>query len=247
MRKAELTVVFSDVHHPVNDKRLWAQALQWLARHKKVIRRVVLLGDFMDVEALSEHGGNPQPPSLLEEVRPTKRALQQLRATLPDTDIEYLAGNHEYRFDRWVANHAKQLHGCVSLTELLGLKELGIRWHEYGKVFKVGKLNLVHGFWGGDHHAKKHLMEFGSSLLYGHLHRPQVYTRGLVDGTVHGAFAMPTMAQLQAQYLHNKPSGWMLGFGLVWSLPNGLFNVHMVLSNHGQWPDPLTGDIYGSR
>lgn len=230
-----------DVHFPAQDPGTWGAFTRYARDTQPDV--IVLGGDFVDLESMSSHGGNPTPPTFIAEIAPAREALQELRRICPNARIVYLEGNHETRLTRWLANNAKSLHGAIDLPSMLGLAELGIEWKPEGVPLKLGKLHFVHGFWTTDAHAKKHLMEYGSSVTYGHTHRPQSYTRGLVDGSVHGAFGMPCACKLDAPYLKNKPSGWLNGWGVYYVLPDGCFNAYSVFMNKGVAVAP-NGVIY---
>lgn len=233
--------IICDVHVPDHDKLLWANFLQWCRDEKP--SEIIICGDFLELESCSSHGGKVRPPLLLEDVAAGKFALDQLRAANPDAKIIYLEGNHEDRLKRKVVDNAPELNGALTLPELLGLKERGIPWYPYGEVVMRGKLGVTHGWWTSTHHAKKHLEELGCSIAYGHTHRPQVYTRGKVGGSTHGAFGMPCMRELEADWLKNRPTGWMSGFGVVYVHPDECFTLYMVLNNKGSFV--WNGRIYG--
>jgi predicted phosphodiesterase len=234
-----------DVHVPDHDPTVWAAWLDWCRNNRPDV--VVLGGDFMDVESMSSHGGNPDPPTLADEIRPAKACLREVRKANPDARIVYLEGNHETRFSRWIANNAKNLHGLVDLPALLGLEALGIEWLPEGKPLKLGKLRFIHGFSTVDAHAKKHFHDYGMrSVTYGHTHRPQIYTSGDIDGSVRGAFGMPCACRLEAPYLKNKPSGWMQGFGVYYVRASGCFHVYQVLFSNGIAVCPA-GRVYGKE
>lgn len=227
-----------DVHVPEHDPRAVEAFLAW-AKHEQP-DEIVIGGDFLELGSVSSHGGDPDPPHLVDELRPARELLRKIKSTCPDAKLVYLEGNHETRLTRWINDKAPGLAGALTLPVALGLEEMGIQWVPYGKTHKAGKLHFVHGFWCNDLHAKKHLLEYGSSVTYGHTHRPQIFTKGLVDGTVHGAFGMPCMRLLDAPYLNHKPSGWMQGFGIYYVMPSGHFTPHMVLINRGSF-------VYGGR
>jgi predicted phosphodiesterase len=233
--------IITDVHVPDHDQMLWANFLQWCRDEQP--QEVIVGGDFLELESCSSHGGTVRPPMLKEDVEDGKAALDQLRAANPDAKITYLEGNHEDRLNRKVVNDAPALDGALSLPEMLELKERGIAWHKYGEVVMRGKLGVTHGWYTPVHHAKKHLEELGCSVMYGHTHRPQVYTRGKVGGTTHGAFGLPCMRVLEAGWLKERPSGWMQGFGVVYPHEDGCFTPYVVLANRGTFV--WNGRIYG--
>lgn len=234
-------VVIGDVHIPDHDPLLWANFLQWCRDEQP--SEVVLCGDFLELESCSSHGGVARPSMLVDEIRAGREALDQLRAANPNAKITYLEGNHETRLSRKVIDRMPELDGSMTVPELLDLRGRGIEWFEYGEAIMRGKLALTHGWYTPMHHAKKHLEELGCSVMYGHTHRPQVYTRGKSDGSTHGAFGLPCMRTLDAGWLHRRPSGWMQGFGVVYVHEDGCFSPFVVLVNNGTFV--WSGRVYG--
>jgi predicted phosphodiesterase len=199
---------------------------------------VIYGGDFMDVESMSSHGGNHSPPKLLDEAAGSRRYLRRAKRVAPHAKHIMLEGNHEDRLNRWLSNNAPNLVGAVSIRGLLQLDDMDIDWVPEDKILWLGKLAVIHGKWCNEHHAKKHLSEYGHSSLYGHTHRHQVFTKGQMNTDVHGAFGMPSACRHDAPYLKGKPAGWTQGFGVVYVRPDRNFNVYTAITSHGQMVAP---------
>jgi predicted phosphodiesterase len=230
-----------DVHVPDHDPALWASFLAWCRDEKP--GEVMIGGDFLELESCSQHGGVARPSMLVEDIEAGRQALRDLRTANPRARMTYLEGNHETRLRRRVVSDAPELDGALDLPSMLHLDRLHIDWHPYGEVVRRGKLGFTHGWWTPEHHAAKHLREVGTSIAYGHTHRPQVYTRGAANGDVRGAFGMPCMRKLDADWLDGKPSGWMQGFGVHYVRPDGRFSPYMVLAVGGAFV--WGGKVYG--
>lgn len=242
MKRLAPIVHICDVHVPDHDRALWASFLQWCRDERPV--EVIIGGDFLELESCSQHGGVARPSLLVEDVKAGKEALRELRAANPRARMTYLEGNHETRLRRKVVHGVPELDGALRLPELLGLARLHIDFRPYGEVIHRGKLGFTHGWWTPDHHAAKHLREIGTSIAYGHTHRPQIYTRGAANGDVRGAFGMPCMRKLEAEWLDGRPSGWMQGFGVVYVRADGNFSPYMVLAVDGAFV--WAGKQYGT-
>jgi predicted phosphodiesterase len=151
-----LTLVVPDVHVPFHDKRRVAAMLAWAKRNKP--GKIVLLGDVLDLHALTTHRQDPRWQDQLEkELEAGRRFLADLRGACPRADITYIEGNHEDRWNRYVAGRipAMRLIG-VDLARYLGLADLGIRWHNNrrkGVPVPCGQGKTVHCFHG--HEANK--------------------------------------------------------------------------------------------
>jgi len=130
--------------------------LDWAKKHKP--GRVVLLGDVLDVHALTVHRQDPRWQDNLEkELDAGRQFLESMRAACPRAEITYIEGNHEDRWNRYVSGRipAMRLIG-VTLPRYLALDELGIRWHSdvrRGVKVSCGQGSSVYCFHG--HEAKK--------------------------------------------------------------------------------------------
>ena len=130
--------------------------LDWTKKHRP--QKVVLLGDVLDVHALTVHRQDPRWQDNLEkELSAGRRFLGSVRAACPRAEITYIEGNHEDRWNRYVAGRipAMRLIG-VSLPRYLGLDELGIKWHDSkrrGVKVPCGQGRVVYCFHG--HEIKK--------------------------------------------------------------------------------------------
>jgi predicted phosphodiesterase len=236
--KHQTIAIVCDVHVPDHDRPTVRAFFEWCKHNKP--DEIILAGDILELESCSGHGKIVRPPLLLEDRDAGRSFLDDVRKHNPRARLTYLEGNHETRLARKVVDRIPELSGAVSLPEMLELRQRGIAWHPYGEVIRRGKLGITHGAWTPTHHAKKHLEEFGCSIAYGHTHRPQTYTRGKVGGTTYGAFGLPCMRTLNPAWLNNHPSGWMHGFGILYVMPTGHFNLYTVMMHGGRF-------IYGGR
>jgi predicted phosphodiesterase len=242
-RIAPIAGIF-DVHVPDHDLRLWASFLDWCRDEKP--SEVVIGGDFLELESCSQHGGVAQPAMFTQDIGAGREALAELRRANPRATLTYLEGNHESRLRRTTVALTPQMDGAVTIPEALDLPKLGIAWHKYGDVVRRGKLGFTHGWWTNEHHAAKHLRKAKESLTYGHTHRPQTFTEGSADGSVIGAFAMPCMRKLDADWVNGAPTGWVQGFGVYYVHPDGQrFNAFPVLAFEGGFV--WNGVAYGDK
>jgi predicted phosphodiesterase len=231
-----------DVHVPQHDVQAWRAALAWIADHRP--DEIIIGGDFLELESCSQHGGVARPAMLLEEAEAGKRALRELReAAGHSASILYIEGNHETRLARTVVANLPTIEGVVSIPSLLGLDELGITWAPGGVPVRRGKLSFIHGSFANEYHAAKHLRVYGTSVTYGHTHRPQVSTRATATSSLQGSFAMGCLRTLEPGWLNGVPAGWAHGFGIYEIHPDGDFTVYPVIMGDRKFS--WGGKIYG--
>ncbi len=234
-------VVVSDVHVPDHDAPAWSAVLDFVRETQPA--EVVIAGDFLELESASQHGGVANPRALVDEIRAGRRELQRLREAVPSATITYLEGNHETRLSRITVRHIPTFSGAFTVPDLLGLRDFGIRWLPHGKAYALGKLRVMHGWYTPKHHAAKHLDALGHSVMYGHTHRPQTFTRSTAENEQHAAYGLGCLRTLDADWCDGKPMGWHHGFGVVDVLPSGQFHASLVSIHGGRFA--FGGRVYG--
>lgn len=237
-----------DVHVPDHDERALSAVLALIEDSKPDC--VVIGGDFLELGSMSQHGGEPRPPSLAEDIDAGRRVLHRLRrAAGDDAEIHYLEGNHETRHTRKVIAYLPEMAGFNSIPEALGLQDLGIGWSDYRQFWRPelpsgarGRLHYTHGEWSNKHHANTHLDRYGVNVRYGHTHKPQVFTRGYADGVVRVAIGSPCLRTLDPGFA-GPASGWCHGFGIDEFMPDGTFTFHNVVMTDRRFA--VGGRTYG--
>lgn len=235
----------SDVHVPDHDAFAVNAWIKWLTANKPEV--IILGGDILELQSCSGHGGNiTDSPRFTSEIEAGNEFLDRVQAACPDATIHYLEGNHETRLHRKVDMHAPTLAGALLLPDLLRLKERGISWLPYGRVFFPGssKLGFTHGVRHNDHHAKAHLALYGTSIVYGHTHRAQLYTQGFANNRLRGAFGAPCMRSIDVDWIKG-PTGWSQGFLLVHLFPDGHFTAYPILMDQQRFVEG--GVLYDGR
>lgn len=248
--KLRTLLVLSDVHVPENDKRVWSTTLELLKDVKP--SEVILLGDFLELASVSLHGG-AELEKLTDDFMAGKQALQQLREAAGDAClITYLEGNHESRLSRYLAAKAPSLIESLSCEVGLGLKERNIEWVPEGKQpVSRGELDLTHGHQDlrerpSKYHANKMAEVYGRpgrTVLYGHTHKPQVFTRPAVGGYA-TAVGMGCARTLTPGWLHGANAGWVHQVAVVYITEAGRVTIYPITFQHGQavW----NGKLYGA-
>lgn len=192
-----------------------------------------ILGDFGDADTLKAHAPTePGTRDFEDELEAVKGALDQLDR-LGATNKIYVCGNHEFRLDRYLMEHAPAMFRSMRWPALLGLKERGWKWVPYRKSARIGKLHLTHdtGTAGVNAHRTS-AAAFGGSTVIGHTHRMAYEVKGRFDGTPYLAAMLGWLgdADKAAGYIHEaKASDWVHGFGIFYLEPeSGVVHVQPV-------------------
>jgi hypothetical protein len=220
-----LTVVIADLHVPHQDQTAWTCALGLIRELKP--GRVVINGDFLDLESLSRHPkSSPDLAKLAAELYAGNLALDALQAAAGSADIVYLEGNHEGRARRFEAEFG-QLDGVLSVPVGLYIEsrqeyrantaELrGIRWVPLRlQPFQIGAVSYLHGVFESIHHAYQHAWQLGPRCATRHLvsaHMHALQTASTASG--HTATACPWLGNITAPvfgYTKGRPRPWSHG------------------------------------
>lgn len=110
-------VVLPDTHVPLHDRLAWACALGIIREFRPHFG--VIIGDFGEFESLSKHAkSKPDLVRLSEEFYDCNVALDELQGASPNTEWDFVEGNHEQRAVRF-ANEFGQLDGLFNVAEQL--------------------------------------------------------------------------------------------------------------------------------
>lgn len=227
MKKIERSVVLGDLHIPFHDAKAVRLTLKFIKEFKP--DNIFLNGDILDCWEISKFDKTLSIQSrLIDEVRTTVAFLRNLRSAVPNARIIYIFGNHEFRFERFIARNSKELAGLKGMTmeEQLELKELNIKaidshqrenFYRYGLLL-IGHFNRVNKHSG--YTAKNLLEDKGMSLIQNHTHRGGVsYKRDYRDLKI--AVENFCLCNLNPKYC--LIPNWQQGFSVIYKETNGTF------------------------
>jgi len=234
MKKVRNALLIPDTHVPFEDKK--AYELMLAVAVDVGLDEIVIMGDFADFYDVMSHQKDPRIRCKLEfELIRVQERLMELNALFPNTKKVYICGNHENRLDRYIANNAPALFGRVSIESLLGLKELGYEFVDYGpnQKYKVlgSKLYARHEpIGGGEHSAASTVKKANKSVAFGHTHRIQEFQFRDMDGDMHRGINLGCLVDMNHPVFNYVKSHvqWCHGFGIVNVLEDGSFFNHIV-------------------
>lgn len=115
-------VIFSDAHFWPNVRSLAFESLLLVTKELKP-KAVVTNGDALDGARISRHPplGWHRQPSMREELHATQGYLGEVESAAPKAKKLFIVGNHDSRFDRYLATNAPEMEGVggMSLAEHL--------------------------------------------------------------------------------------------------------------------------------
>lgn len=213
-------LIWPDTHFPYHDKAKVNVMLKILKKWKP--DRLTFLGDLDDMKAPSRFAtGTPDEwkdrVNVTTEVY-TKKFLQDVRAILPNADIDLFEGNHEARLTQYVSKKAPALDGLVTMDKILDLKNLGINWY----LYKDPAQHVEGGFYV--HHGtkisntgagKKEMESYLVSGFSGHTHKTASYSmKTMGTGELHWFECGHLSDEKKQDY--TQVHDWQHGFGYAY-------------------------------
>lgn len=244
MNDHQVVLHLTDAHFPYEDKRACRIALD--AIHILQPDVIVNGGDMMDCYAISRFDKDPaRKETMADELAAAHNFLWLQRQHVDDeqsgrrTIIHYLEGNHEARLRKYLWRTARALAhvSSICIKELLRLDELGIQYHQYGKILRVGDLNFTHGSTIRQDSGCTALREsarIGASVAIGHCHRLGRVWKTTDHGTFHG-WEGGCLCKMDQEYLLQD---------MALSTPNWQHGLlAFILNSHGRLVDELVLDL----
>ena len=194
---------------------------------------LIIGGDFGHFRSLCHH--EKHKPLLRENQRYSKdiaicsEELEDLREICPHSNIDYLEGNHENWAKKFITEEAPTLEGTIDLPTDLKLKELGIQWHNYNEVIKIGKMNYTHGWIHTQYYAMRTLEEFADNIMVGHAHRPQTFVlqKGSpIHPQPYTCVGVGCLCNRNPHYMRNRRASWAHSIGMTEYRENGEFQAY---------------------
>lgn len=229
--KLEKILLIPDSHIPYENKPDFNLMLK--VAKSVGFDRLYTLGDFSDFFKVSFHERTlERRMGFGEEVEATNHRLDQLDATgIPYR--HFIAGNHEYRFDRYLAEKAPELAELpgMNVPDMFGLKARGWKYTPYKDDVKVGKLWLTHDEGtAGPLAAIRARGTYEGNVVIGHCHAMTVSYKGNARGESHVGASLGWLGDPKSvDYMHRvKACAWQSGFGVAVMEPNGVVHLQAV-------------------
>lgn len=231
-RGSHLVLVLPDLHLPHHDPDALRAVRRIHHLLRRDIKRVVILGDFLDAAAWSSHvpstAREAQRDSYIEdEIKPASELLDLFCHWA--REVVYIEGNHEFRIERKCAQFQGpflDVFSMISPRRLLTAGRDNLTWIPYASEdpsvlphYEIAKdLIAIHGWSTAKYAARRHLdMAAGQSVVFGHCHRQQSCARRQpATGKILRAWCPGTLSRLQPLWLHSKPTEWVQGLDLLY-------------------------------
>jgi len=219
--------VFSDIHCPFHDISALTTAFKFAKeRH---VNTIYLNGDIIDFYTISRFIKKKNLRNLPNELHKCREFLTVLRDIFSDCTIYYKIGNHDLRWDNYIASNAGEFEGMeeFSLSTMLHLPKHKIHIIESSTVARIGNLNIIHGHElfgsGGVNPARALFLKTGCSTMQSHVHRTTEHTEPDLEGKIKACWSIGCLADLRPEY--NPNSKYNHGCAQVQTDGSGSFHV----------------------
>ena len=241
-------------HFPIHDQK----AINVVCKAIEIVKPDIYidLGDTGEWEYFSSHywkGRSAKPmedliPLLDKDVKAVNDGMNQIDESLDKVKCKerhFVQGNHEVWLDKFVTRYPYLEH--YTTENALKIKERGYEYHPYNrkKLLKIGKLNFTHGKYVPKYHAFKHLDMYGESIMYGHTHDLQRFTKTTAGGTI-SAWSLGCLKDIEADedWLSGRLTNWNHAFAIVDFYNNDDYTVQVVEIIRGRtslWGELIEG------
>lgn len=206
-------IVFSDAHFWPGVRSTAFRGVLHLTEHLKP-KLIVNNGDAFDGASISRHPriGWDSKPTVSEELRACKDRLGEIEEAAKDAKLTWPLGNHDARFETFLAANAPQYEGVQGFT----LRDHFTRWTPCWSTWvNDGEAVIKHKWNNGIHAVHNNTVRAGKTMITGHLHSLKVTPfddyNGTRWGVDTGTLAEPGGPQF-IDYMEDNPANWRSGF-----------------------------------
>ena len=182
----KVAVILPDLQLPYVDNKALSVALQVVQDIKP--DKVILLGDALDLPAFGTYGQRPEYALETQgAINQLHNLMASLRKELPSSELVVLAGNHEFRLEKYLLRNAMAAYGLrradqmehwpvMSVPYLCAFDSLDVEYvdgYPSNKYWINERLQCIHGhvIRGNGLTAKAIVQDERVSVIYGHVHR----------------------------------------------------------------------------
>ena len=207
-----VVMIASDAHYFPGNITVAHKAFVKLIREMKP-RVVVMNGDVFDGATISRWPriGWDKKPTVKQELDTCLERLQEITDAAPRAAYVWPLGNHDARFETYLAANASEYEGIKGFH----LKDNFPEWKPCWSLFVNDNTVIKHRFKGGIHATHNNTLWAGRSIVTGHLHSLKCTPLSDYAGTRYGVDS-GTLAEAYGEqfndYTEDNPVNWRSGF-----------------------------------
>ncbi len=215
--KEGIVIVGSDAHiWPGELTTAQKGFIHFLKLYKKQISLVVLNGDVFDGAGISRFPsiGWEEKPTVKEELSACKIFTNQIEKAVPESELIWTKGNHDLRFETYLANNTPDINGVLGTRLFDHFKKWKMAW----SCWINDDVVIKHRLKGGVHATHNNTLSSGRTMVTGHLHSQKVTPYSDYNGTRWGVDC-GTLADTEGEqfrnYTEDNPLNWRSGFAVL--------------------------------
>ncbi len=210
--------LLSDIHIPYHSVSSITVALDFLRKEKPDL--LLLNGDLLDFYQLSRFGKDPRKRDFAYELDTLGKMIDIFRKTLK-CEILYKMGNHEVRYQHFLAAKAHELIGVkeFDLENIIKARAGEITVVGDKTIMHANKLNIIHGhefsqgFFSPVNVARGLALRAKASAIQGHNHQSSSHNSVDINGKVMTTWSVGCLAELHPEYA--PINNWNHGFAVI--------------------------------
>jgi predicted phosphodiesterase len=214
-------VVGSDAHIWPGEKTTALKAFLNVIRNLKP-KQVHLNGDVFDGAKISRHpkiGFLEKAPDVHQEIDACKEALAEIEDAAGKAELIWEFGNHDMRFEGFLAAHAAQYEGVEGLHLKDHFPRWNACWSTHINADKPGHMVIKHRIKGGKYDVSNNVMAAHTHTVTGHTHALKwfpttTFRSHTLYGINTGTLANPRGEQF-VHYTEDGPTDWRSGFAVL--------------------------------
>lgn len=209
-------LVFSDAHfYPGDETTAFRALLKFIKEFKPEV--IICNGDAFDGASISRHPriGWDNKPSVKEELEAVTDHMNQIEeASTFKSNLIWTLGNHDARFETFLAANAPQYEGVKGYS----LKDHFPLWQPCWSYWINDNTVIKHKWKGSFGAGRANALNGGKHFVTGHTHvlavQPVTDYNGTKYGVQTGMLANPDGNQF-SDYTEDNPKDWRSGFALL--------------------------------
>lgn len=225
-------LLLSDIHIPYHSISAINASLREGVRQG--CKLVILNGDTLDFHRLSRFQKDPRARTPKDEIEATNQLIDVIDEWFPKASKIFKAGNHDERYDNYIATFAPELFDVVkehaSLPKLLDLDNRGWEYVTDKRPIYLGNLTVLHGHeyptpvLGPVNAARGLFLRAKESAIVGHHHQTSEHTEPTVRDKIITTWSTGCLCELHPMYA--RFNRWNHGAAIVTLAKDKSFQVH---------------------
>jgi predicted phosphodiesterase len=211
-------LILNDIHLPYHDQSAITTCFNYAKRQKPDV--IVINGDLLDFYGLSFWDKDPRKRNFAYELDQFKEFINVLKRIFK-CKIVLKFGNHEFRYERFLLQKAKELVGVeeFELSNIIKARAEGIDIVAQNQLIHANELIILHGhelgrgFFSPVNAARGLQLRAKVTALQGDCHKTSEHTETDLKGVIKTTWSVGCLCGLKPEYM--PYNSWNHGFAII--------------------------------